>query len=177
MIFQEAAGEENLASTNKKRLINSSPRLSTKGRASKAPISPAKQATRVQTIKGKNVTQKGKKFSSDLVDKRRLTGKSLHMSIHFTSHAGESETSKITSPVVEKTRNSRSYTTMFNISMNKPASRQSTARVCTFLAIVFKKKKILYSSYSWVYLSALCTNMKHLTRVLFANLRHLLMGY
>ncbi|XP_021832809.1 protein WVD2-like 7 [Prunus avium] len=125
---KEAAGEENLASTNKKRLINSSPRLSTKGRASKAPISPAKQATRVQTIKGKNVTQKGKKFSSDLVDKRRLTGKSLHMSIHFTSHAGESETSKITSPVVEKTRNSRSYTTMFNISMNKPASRQSTAR-------------------------------------------------
>lgn len=137
MIFQEAVGEENLASTNKKRLINSSPRLSTKGRPSKAPMSPAKQTTRVQTINGKNVTQKGKKFSSDLVDKRRLTGKSLHMSIHFRSHAGESETSKITSPVVEKTRNSRSNTTMFNICMNKPASRQSTARVCTFLAIFF----------------------------------------
>ncbi|PQM38793.1 protein WVD2-like 7 [Prunus yedoensis var. nudiflora] len=80
---KEAAGEENLASTNKKRLINSSPGLSTKGRASKAPMSPAKQATRVQTINGKNVTQKArasvngvlKQSAADLwsIDRREKT--------------------------------------------------------------------------------------------------------
>ncbi|KAM1170951.1 hypothetical protein ACFX2G_021740 [Malus domestica] len=127
-ILQEAAGEENLASVSKKRLMNSSPRLSTKGRPPKVPSPPAKQATRVQTINGKNATQMGKKVSSDLVDKRSLTAKSLHMSKHFTSHGGESEISKRTSPIVEKTRNSRSTTTTLNISMNNPASRRTAIR-------------------------------------------------
>ncbi|KAM0987630.1 hypothetical protein COP2_011987 [Malus domestica] len=126
-ILQEASGEENLASMSKKRLMNSSPRLSTKGRAPKVPPSPAKQAIRVQTINGKNATQMGKKVSSDLVDKRSLTAKSLHMSMHFTSHVGENETSKRTSPVVEKTRNSRSKMTKLNISINDPASHRRTA--------------------------------------------------
>ncbi|KAB2634928.1 hypothetical protein D8674_042226 [Pyrus ussuriensis x Pyrus communis] len=127
-ILQEAAGEENLASASKKRLMNSSPRLSTKGRPPKVPSPPAKQATRVQTINGKNATQMGKKVSSDLVDKRSLTAKSLHMSKHFTSHGGESEISKRTSPIVEKTRDSRSSTTTLNISMNNPASRRTAIR-------------------------------------------------
>ncbi|XP_048428306.1 protein WVD2-like 7 isoform X2 [Pyrus x bretschneideri] len=126
-ILQEASGEENLASMSKKRLMNSSPRLSTKGRAPKVPPSPAKQAIRVQTINRKNATQMGKKVSSDLVDKRSLTAKSLHMSMHFTSHGGENEASKRTSPVVEKTRNSRSNTTKLDISINNPASHRRTA--------------------------------------------------
>ncbi|KAM2334106.1 hypothetical protein ACFXTH_011699 [Malus domestica] len=126
-ILQEASGEENPASMSKKRLMNSSPRLSTKGRAPKVPPSPAKQAIRVQTINGKNATQMGKKVSSDLVDKRSLTAKSLHMSMHFTFHVGENETSKRTSPVVEKTKNSRSNMTKLNISINDPASHRRTA--------------------------------------------------
>ncbi|XP_068334043.1 protein WVD2-like 7 [Pyrus communis] len=126
-ILQEASGEENLASMSKKRMMNSSPRLSTKVRAPKVPPSPAKQAIRVQTINGKNATQMGKKVSSDLVDKRSLTAKSLHMSMHFTSHGGENEASKRTSPVVEKTRNSRSNTTKLDISINNPASHRRTA--------------------------------------------------
>ncbi|CAN6550864.1 unnamed protein product [Malus baccata var. baccata] len=126
-ILQEASGEENPASMSKKRLMNSSPRLSTKGRAPKVPPSPAKQAIRVQTINGKNATQMGKKVSSDLVDKRSLTAKSLHMSMHVTSHVGENETSKRTSPVVEKSRNSRSNMTKLSISINDPASHRRTA--------------------------------------------------
>ncbi|KAB2609867.1 GPI-anchored adhesin-like protein PGA55 [Pyrus ussuriensis x Pyrus communis] len=90
----EASGEENLASMSKKRLMNSSPRLSTKGRAPKVPPSPAKQAIRVQTINRKNATQMA---------------------------------SKRTSPVVEKTRNSRSNTTKLDISINNPASHRRTA--------------------------------------------------
>lgn len=132
LIMQEAASEENLSSTSKKRLVNSSPsRLSTLGRASKIPYFPAKQTTGVPTIKKNSATPKSKNSEADLVDKRRSTTKSLHMSINFTSHA--SEASKRTSPVLEKIKNVRVNATL---SVNNSASLRTTTRVCSFLACV-----------------------------------------
>lgn len=121
---KEAASEENLSSTSKKRLVNSSPsRLSTLGRASKIPYFPAKQTTGVPTINKNSATPKSKNSEADLVDKRRSTTKSLHMSINFTSHA--SEASKRISPVLEKIKNVRVNATL---SVNNSASLRTTTR-------------------------------------------------
>ncbi|KAM5568076.1 protein WVD2-like 4 [Rosa sericea] len=124
---KEAASEENLASTSKKRSVNSSPsRLSTQCRASKIQYFPAKQLAGVPTGKKNNSTPKSKNSEADLVDKRRSTKKSLHMSINFSSHAGE--TSKRTSPVLEKIKNLRVDATALNVPVKNSASLQTATR-------------------------------------------------
>lgn len=130
--MQEAPSEKNLTSPSKKRLVNSSPsRLSTQGRPSKIPSFPAKQMAGVPTGKKNNATPKTKNSEAELVDKRRSTTKSLHMSISFTSHA--SETSKRTSPVLEKIKNLRVHKTALKSSTSLPTA----TRVCSFLSCFY----------------------------------------
>lgn len=130
--MQEAPSEKNLTSPSKKRFVNSSPsRLSTQGRPSKIPSFPAKQMAGSPTGKKNNATPKTKNSEAELVDKRRSTTKSLHMSISFTSHA--SETSKRTSPVLEKIKNLRVHKT----ALKSPTSLPTATRVCSFLSCFY----------------------------------------
>ncbi|KAG2707979.1 hypothetical protein I3760_05G171100 [Carya illinoinensis] len=82
------AYKEILPSPSKKRQGNFSQKLSTKSRASKLPV------------------------AGDLVDKKRLSLKSLHMSINFASRTCKN--SKTTTPVSQKMRSKRTDATLFN---------------------------------------------------------------
>ncbi|KAL6188151.1 hypothetical protein ACLB2K_039544 [Fragaria x ananassa] len=125
MHTKEAPSKKNLTSPSKKRLVNSSPsRLSTQGRPSKIPSFPAKQMAGVPTGKKNNATPKTKNSEAELVDKRRSTTKSLHMSISFTSHA--SETSKRTSPILENIKNLRVHKTVLKSSTSLPTATRAS---------------------------------------------------
>ncbi|KAL5552693.1 hypothetical protein UlMin_040094 [Ulmus minor] len=81
-----------------------------------------------QSRKWDNVHPKNKKVVEDLVDKKSV--KSLHMSVHFSSHALESN--KRTSPVIQKIRSSKFFTS-FNMSKNNSSSSQTRASVSGIL--------------------------------------------
>ncbi|KAK9277472.1 hypothetical protein L1049_007016 [Liquidambar formosana] len=106
-IIKEAADQGILASTSKKKPAICSSMLSTSNRKSKLP-SPAKLTTPVQPRKEKVATPNSKKSARELVEKRRATPKSLHMSINLSSQAGE--TNRRNSPIAPKFGNSRILT-------------------------------------------------------------------
>ncbi|KAL5552692.1 hypothetical protein UlMin_040093 [Ulmus minor] len=74
--------------------------------------------------KAEDVPPKNKKVVEDLVDKK--SAKSLHMSVHFSSHALESN--KRTPPVVQRIRNSNKISS-FNMPKNNSSSSQTRASV------------------------------------------------
>ena len=86
---------------NKKLPKSCCSKSSAQGRAeaSKLGVSPA------HTRKENNPPPITKKPAQDAMDKKRVTPKSLHMSINFASLAGE--TNNKASPVLQKNRNSR----------------------------------------------------------------------
>ncbi|KAF5450160.1 hypothetical protein F2P56_030535 [Juglans regia] len=97
---KDAVCKEILPSPSKKRQGNFSQKLSTKSRASKLPVSPSEQMISMQSINGNYTSENSKKVAGDLVDKKRLSLKSLHMSINFASRT--CKTSKTTTPVSQK---------------------------------------------------------------------------
>ncbi|XP_042978332.1 protein WVD2-like 7 isoform X1 [Carya illinoinensis] len=108
------AYKEILPSPSKKRQGNFSQKLSTKSRASKLPVSPSEQIISMQPINGNYTSENSKKVAGDLVDKKRLSLKSLHMSINFASRTCKN--SKTTTPVSQKMRSKRTDATLFNTS-------------------------------------------------------------
>ncbi|KAF5450161.1 hypothetical protein F2P56_030535 [Juglans regia] len=109
---KDAVCKEILPSPSKKRQGNFSQKLSTKSRASKLPVSPSEQMISMQSINGNYTSENSKKVAGDLVDKKRLSLKSLHMSINFASRT--CKTSKTTTPVSQKVQSKRTNATLFN---------------------------------------------------------------
>ncbi|KAF4378732.1 hypothetical protein F8388_006183 [Cannabis sativa] len=94
MHSQDVVCQNITASTSKQKLANSSPRTS------------SKQVTPIKTRNGSNLASRCKNFMQDLVDKK--SAKSIHMSIHFSSCAGEN--SKPVSPFRQKIISSKDLT-------------------------------------------------------------------
>lgn len=129
-MLQEAVYKEILPSPSNKRQGNFSQKFSTKSRASKLPVSPSKQMISMQPING--TSEKNKKAAGDLVDKKRLSLKSLHMSINFASHT--CRTSKTTTSVSQKVPSKRTEATLFNtFGHDSSTSIQTTTGVCSLL--------------------------------------------
>ncbi|KAA8529690.1 hypothetical protein F0562_034210 [Nyssa sinensis] len=116
-------------STNKKKKTISSSKLTYAG-ASKLQ-SPAKLTTSFQAKKEDDATPNSKKSARDLMDKKRSTPKSLHMSINFSSRAGE--TSKTYSAILQKIGNSRIIRTFVRTSKDSPTAQRIPTRVRTYL--------------------------------------------
>ncbi|KAA8529694.1 hypothetical protein F0562_034206 [Nyssa sinensis] len=123
--FWNAANQEASDSTNKKKKTISSSKLTYAG-ASKLQ-SPAKLTTSFQAKQEDDATPNSKKSARDLMDKKRSTPKSLHMSINFSSRAGE--TSKTYSPILQKIGNSRIIRTFVRTSKDSPTAQRIPTRV------------------------------------------------
>ncbi|KAK8627474.1 hypothetical protein V6N13_135085 [Hibiscus sabdariffa] len=81
-VLKKAADQENLAPSSEKRQSNSTSKLSNHGGISK-------QVTSRIGNKSNNHAYMNKKPALDSNEQRRITQKSLHMSMNFTLHAGE----------------------------------------------------------------------------------------
>lgn len=84
------AGQEVLGLPVKGREVNSSPNLSTKTRAARLPhsLDERKAAAAVPPRSGVKTGSRGKKSDRNSVEKKILTARSLHMSIHLPSGTG-----------------------------------------------------------------------------------------
>ncbi|OAY34404.1 protein WVD2-like 7 [Manihot esculenta] len=91
---KEPAEKLNLALPNNKRQINSLSK-SSQSRASKIPKSSSKQASSTRMQGGTNVNANGYESVGDLIDKRRSTPKSVHMSINLAPRFGETNKSSV----------------------------------------------------------------------------------
>ncbi|XP_062149842.1 protein WVD2-like 7 isoform X2 [Alnus glutinosa] len=121
---KKSDSKEILASPSKKRQLDSSLKLSTQGRASKLPVSPAKRMTSKQLQSGNSGAAESKKTAGDLVDKKRFTVKSVHMSINFASPTGK--TSKTPSPIIQEVGSARYDTTLFHTSQDSSTPLRMT---------------------------------------------------
>ncbi|KAJ9169411.1 hypothetical protein P3X46_017613 [Hevea brasiliensis] len=92
---KEATEKENVALPSNKRQMNSSSKSSSHSRASKLPKSSTKQASSTKLKGGTNVNPNSKKSVVDSIDKRRLTPKSVHMSINLAPSSGETNQSSV----------------------------------------------------------------------------------
>ncbi|XP_059657769.1 protein WVD2-like 7 [Cornus florida] len=123
---KDAANHGNSASTSKKKQAISSSKLSAYSGASKLQ-SPAKPTTSLQARKGENAnSNSSKKSNRDWMDKKRSTPKSLHMSINLSS--GAEETSKTSSPILQKLGNSRIVRTFVKAYKDDSSRRQTPTR-------------------------------------------------
>lgn len=129
--MQEARDQEIIASASKKRSSSSSSKSTSQNKAYKTVLSPAKQMTHVQTTKANNLASRSKNFVEDMVNKKNA--KSLHMSIHFSSHSG-GESSKTTSPIIQKIKSLKNFTASLSVSKNNSASSQTKTKVSTFFS-------------------------------------------
>lgn len=122
-LLQETAGHENeiLALSNKKRLANSSSKVSIQNRPSKVFLSSSKQSN--------VIAPRSKKSLEDPIDKKNLSVKSLQKSVQFSSHFVESNT---TSSAIQTFGNSRISTTSLNLSKNTSSSLKTITRVYSF---------------------------------------------
>uniref|UniRef100_A0A5B6ZZH4 TPX2 C-terminal domain-containing protein n=1 Tax=Davidia involucrata TaxID=16924 RepID=A0A5B6ZZH4_DAVIN len=123
--LKDAANQGDSTSTIKKNKASSSSKLTYSG-ASKL-RSPAKLTTPIQDMKEENATPNSKKSARDFLDKKRSTPKSLHMSINFSSHAGE--TSKTSSPILQKLGNSRIVRTFVKTSKDSLTLQRNPTKV------------------------------------------------
>ncbi|PSS28790.1 Protein WVD2-like [Actinidia chinensis var. chinensis] len=110
-----AANQGNLASTSDKKRPNSSSKPFTNFRSLK-PQTPLKRSP-VRPSKEERITPTSKKVARDVVKTKRPTPKSLHMSINFSSHAGE--TSKTSSPIIQNIGNLKVMRTFVKTSRDK----------------------------------------------------------
>ncbi|XP_024023980.1 protein WVD2-like 7 [Morus notabilis] len=122
---EEARDQEIIASASKKRSSSSSSKSTSQNKAYKTLLSPAKQMTHVQTTKANNLASRSKNFVEDMVNKKNA--KSLHMSIHFSSHSG-GESSKTTSPIIQKIKSLKNFTASLSVSKNNSASSQTKTK-------------------------------------------------
>ena len=147
LILQVAASKEIPASPRKKRQVNSSSKLLTPSKGSKLPASPAKRMISVPLRNGNNSAAGSEKAAGDLVDKKRLTVKSLHMSINFASHTGK--TSKTTSPVFQEVGSARSDANLFDMSQESSTPVRNLTRVFTSITYIC----LIYLSFTLFHLS------------------------
>ncbi|KAJ4836719.1 hypothetical protein Tsubulata_024004 [Turnera subulata] len=124
---KETSEKKNLAVPSNKRQLNASPKSSSQSRASKLPKSSTKHTSSNQPKAGENVPPSSKKSVVDLMDKKRSTLKSVHMSINFDSCSGGS---KKNPPSLSRNSNSVSRNpTRASIlgasNLHTPANRQS----------------------------------------------------
>ncbi|CAK7332425.1 unnamed protein product [Dovyalis caffra] len=87
---QETAEKENVALPNNKRQTSSSSKSSSQSRASNLPKSSAKMSSSTRLRAETNATPNSKKSAGELVDKKRVTPKSIYMSINFASSLQDS---------------------------------------------------------------------------------------
>lgn len=80
--------------------------------------------TAKQFHNGNSGAAESKRTAGDLVDKKRLTVKSVHMSINFASSTGK--TSKTPPPIIQEVGSTRIDTTLFNTSQDSLTPRTST---------------------------------------------------
>ncbi|XP_059448068.1 protein WVD2-like 7 isoform X3 [Corylus avellana] len=113
---KQSASKEILASPSKKRQVDSSLKLSTQRRAPKLPFSPAKRMTAKRLHNGNSGAAESKRTAGDLADKKRLTVKSVHMSINFASSTGK--TRKTPPRIIQEVGSTRIDTTLFNTSQD-----------------------------------------------------------
>lgn len=120
----EAAEKENVALPNNKRQMNSLSKSSSHSRASKLPKSSTKQTSSTQLKGG---TPNSKKSVVDLIDKRRLAPKSVHMSINLAPSSGETnKTSARISKESSTTTKNPTRASVYGISKLLPSiNRQS----------------------------------------------------
>ncbi|KAK8655514.1 hypothetical protein V6N13_108089 [Hibiscus sabdariffa] len=112
--LKKAADQENLAPSSEKRQSNSTSKLCNNGGISK-------QVTSRIGNKSNNHAYMNKKPALDSNEQRRITQKSLHMSMNFTRHAGE--TTK-TSPRISR-ESSTPLQTPTRASVNGPSKHAS----------------------------------------------------
>ncbi|KAF2307118.1 hypothetical protein GH714_024940 [Hevea brasiliensis] len=91
---KEPVEKLNLALPSNKRQLNSSLK-SSQSRASKLPKSSSKLVSSTQLKGGTNVHPNSNKSVGGLIDKRRSTPKSVHMSINLAPHSGETNKSSV----------------------------------------------------------------------------------
>ncbi|KAF3973167.1 hypothetical protein CMV_003384 [Castanea mollissima] len=111
------------ASPSKKRQANCSSKLLT--RASKLPVSPSKRMISVPLRNGINSVAECERTAGDLVEKKRLTVKSLHMSVNFASGTGK--TSK-TNSVFQEVGSARSDENLFDTSQDSSTPLRTSTR-------------------------------------------------
>ncbi|KAM4120454.1 hypothetical protein ACJW30_03G133400 [Castanea mollissima] len=111
------------ASPSKKRQANCSSKLLT--RASKLPVSPSKRMISVPLRNGINSAAECERTAGDLVEKKRLTVKSLHMSVNFASGTGK--TSK-TNSVFQEVGSARSDENLFDTSQDSSTPVRTSTR-------------------------------------------------
>ena len=124
ILMQVAPSKEISASPSKKRQANCSSKLLT--RAPKLPVSPSKRMISMPLRNRINSVAECERTAGDLVDKKRLTVKSLHMSINFASHTGK--TSK-TTPVFQEVGSARSDENLFDTSQDSSTPERTLTRV------------------------------------------------
>ncbi|XP_002515015.2 protein WVD2-like 7 isoform X2 [Ricinus communis] len=93
MSNKNAAEQKNSALPSNKRQMNLSSKLSNQGRASKLPKSSTKQPSSAQLKGATNVHPNSKKSLGDMIDRKRLAPKSVHMSINLAPRSGETSKS------------------------------------------------------------------------------------
>ena len=91
---QVAAEEENVALPSNKRQMSSS-KLSSQNRATKLPKSSAKLSSSTRLRAETNDTPSSKKSAGELMDKKGVTQKSIHMSINFASRLQDNNRSSL----------------------------------------------------------------------------------
>lgn len=130
ILLQVAPSKEIPASPSKKRQANFSSKLLT--RPSKLPVSPSKRMISMPLRNRINSVAECERTAGDLVDKKRLTVKSLHMSINFASRTGK--TSKTT--VFQEVGSARSDENLFDTSQDSSTPERTSTRVFTSVTCV-----------------------------------------
>lgn len=130
-LLQVAPSKEIPASPNKKRQANCSSKLLT--RASKLLVSPSNRMISVPLRNGINSAAECERTAGDLVEKKRLTVKSLHMSVNFASGTGK--TSK-TNSVFQEVGSARSDENLFDTSQDSSTPLRTSTRVFTSITCI-----------------------------------------
>ncbi|KAG5222375.1 protein WVD [Salix suchowensis] len=92
---QVTAEEENVTLPSNKRQMSSSSKLSIQNRATKLPKSSAKLSSSTRLRAETNDTPNSKKSAGELMDKKGVTQKSIHMSINFASRLQDNNKSSL----------------------------------------------------------------------------------
>ncbi|XP_048319140.2 protein WVD2-like 7 isoform X1 [Ziziphus jujuba] len=133
ILKKETAGQENgfLSLTSKKRLANSSSKISTHNRPSKVLLSLRKQSN--------SIAPRSKKSVEDPMDKKKSSVKSFQKSVQFSSHFVESNT---TSSAIRKFGNSRISTTSLNMSKSTSSPLKAITGLQASVSRVLKRPSV-----------------------------------
>ncbi|XP_012085591.2 protein WVD2-like 7 [Jatropha curcas] len=127
---KETAEKENVAVPSNKRQMNSSSKSSSQSRASKVPKPSIKQVNSTQLKGGTNVNPSKKKSLEELIDRKRLNAKPVHMSINLPPSTREtSKSSTRMSKESSATPQNSTRASVYGISKLLPSiNRQSEDR-------------------------------------------------